>query len=151
MDAFEDRLGDVFTAFGRGRTAVLSTSEGGRVSSRMMSVVLIDGEFYFQTDCTMRKYRQLCADPNAALCADNIQIEGTCRELGHPAGHPEFCEAFKSSFRGSFDAYTNLSNERLFTLTPVYIKRWLYTDGKPYTETFDIPGRVYELKAYISE
>lgn len=38
----------------------------------MMSVVLINGVFYFQPDKTFRKYEQIKDNPNVALCIDNI-------------------------------------------------------------------------------
>ena len=73
---------------------VLSTSENDIVSSRMMSVILMDGTFYFQTDCTFRKYRQISSNRNVALCIDNIQIEGICEELGHRPDNEDFCRQF---------------------------------------------------------
>ena len=86
MGDYEDRMESFFADFGKGRKMVLSTSENDRVSSRMMSVVRIDGEFYFQTDRKLRKYHQLSANPHVALCIDNIQIEGSCRELARLYG-----------------------------------------------------------------
>ena len=102
--------------FGKGRKAVLSTTENNIVSSRMMSVVQIDGIFYFQTDNTFRKYRQLTQNHNVALCIDNIQIESEAEEIGHPLKNPDFCKVFEECFKGSFDAYTSLENERLFAV-----------------------------------
>ena len=128
---------------------VLSTSEGGRVSSRMMSVVLIDGIFYFQTDITMKKYRQIIANSNVALCIDNIQIEGICEEKDHPLKNAEFCNVFQECFKGSFDSYSSLKNERLFSVKPVYIERWVYKDTVAYIETFDMNGRQYSFDRYI--
>ena len=147
-ELFEKKLTGFFEEFGSGRTMVLSTAAGGRVSSRMMSVVLIDGGFFFQTDTQLRKYAQLTDNPRAALCIDNIQIEGECRELGHPLGNESFRRAFKERFKGSFDAYTSLGNERLFRLEPVYIERWVYRDGLPFIEVFDIESRTYSFTQY---
>ena len=45
--------------FNNGKTMVLSSSENDKVTSRMMSVVCVDGLLYFQTDKTFRKYHQL--------------------------------------------------------------------------------------------
>ena len=67
MNTFSAEYENFLSDFGKGRTMVLSTSEDNIVSSRMMSVVLIDGLFYFQTDRRFRKYRQLSHNPNAAL------------------------------------------------------------------------------------
>lgn len=47
---------------------VLSTSLNDRVSSRMMSIIVLNRSFYFQTDKTFRKYDQIMNNPYAALC-----------------------------------------------------------------------------------
>ena len=148
MNLFTQQFQAFLTAFGAGRKMVLSTSVNGLVSSRMMSVVRIGETFFFQTDTALRKYRQLAANPNAALCIDNIQIEGSCKELGHPLGHPDFCAAFRACFPGSFDAYTALEQERLFSLTPRRIERWIYRDGVPHIETFDMETQQYRFEKY---
>ncbi|MBR5372193.1 MAG: pyridoxamine 5'-phosphate oxidase family protein [Oscillospiraceae bacterium] len=149
MDLFTENYQAFLAAFGQGRTMVLSTAADGLVSSRMMSVVRIGGTFFFQTDTALRKYRQLAANPNAALCIDNIQIEGVCKELGHPLKHPDFCAVFKACFKGSFDAYTALEQERLFSLDPRRIERWIYKDGVPHIETFDLEAKQYSFRKYF--
>ncbi len=148
MDIFSDKIGKFFSDFGKARKMVLSTSENDRVSSRMMSVVQINGEFYFQTDITMKKYRQLSANENVALCIDNIQIEGICSEIGRPLDNSLFCKVFQECFKGSYDAYSSLQNERLFVVKPLHIERWNYIDGIPYIEQFDIPDRRYSINKY---
>ncbi len=148
MNDFCGRFEAFLSDFGKGRKMVLSTSEDGIVSSRMMSVVQLDGVFYFQTDITFRKYRQLSANPNVALCIDNIQIEGVCKESGHPLKNDAFCSLFRECFKGSYDAYTSLENERLFAVTPTYIERWIYKDSVPYIETFDIKEQAYSIIKY---
>ena len=151
MNPFHEKYRAFLEAFGQGRKMVLSTSENDVVSSRMMSVVRLDGAFYFQTDTALRKYRQLSVNAHAALCIDNIQIEGICTELGHPLAHAAFCETFRTCFRGSYDAYTALKNERLFVLHPTRIERWLYLDGVPYIEMFDIENQSWCCEKYIGE
>ncbi len=99
MDNFNSSYLRLLDDFGKGRKAVLSTSENNVVSSRMMSVVQIEGAFYFQTDASFRKYRQLSVNRNVALCVDNIQIEGISEELGRPLDNPKFCEAFRECFK----------------------------------------------------
>lgn len=148
MDLFSERIQSLISDFGKGRKMVLSTSENGNVSSRMMSVVQIDGVFYFQTDITMKKYRQIAANNRVALCIDNFQIEGICEEKGHPLDNADFCKLFRECFKGSFDAYTSLRNERLFAVKPLYIERWVYKNGTPYIESFDVNTRQYRFDAY---
>ena len=47
--------------------------------------------------------------------------------------------------------YTSLKNERLFEVTPTFIERWLYIEGVPYIETFDIPNKRHRLTQYFGE
>lgn len=139
------------TAFGKGKPMVLSTCAGDHVTSRMMSVVQLDGAFYFQTDRAFRKYAQLKANPRAALCIDNIQIEGVCEELGHPSICPAFSEAYRECYPGSYARYSQLEGERVFLLKPAFIERWVYRDGVPFVETFDMNSNVYTLAEYKGE
>ena len=114
----------------------------------MMSVVQLEGALYFQTDCAMRKYAQLLAEPRAALCEGNIQLEGVCRELGRPADCPWFCEAYRALYHGSYGRYTHLGCERLFAFESTSIERWLYIGGEPHVELFDMARRHHELRPY---
>ena len=149
MNTFSQKYGTFLLEFGKGRQMVLSTSENNRVSSRMMSVVQIDGIFYFQTDITLNKYHQIVSNHNVALCIDNIQIEGTCEEIGHPLQFAPFCDIFQECFKVSFDAYSSLKNERVFLIKPIYIERWIYEDGIPYIETFNVKEQEYKLSRYV--
>lgn len=146
-----NELKEFYKSFGKGRIMVLSTSDNNKVSSRMMSVVQIDGRFYFQTDINLRKYQQIINNKNVALCIDNIQIEGTCEEIGHPLDNKDFCDTFMECFKGSYDAYTSLKNERLFVVTPTFIEKWVYVDGVPFIETFNINADEYRFDKYITE
>ena len=145
---FEKKLTVFFNQLGQSAKMVLATSLNNIVGARTVSVIIHDGRLYFQTDKTLRKYDQLIGNKNVALCVDNIQIEGTCSEMGHPADNPDFCERYKTAFSSSFAAYTNLKNERLFEVTPVFIQQWIYIDGAPYVEQFDLPQKTYKKEAY---
>lgn len=145
MHTFSEKYEAFLSDFGKARKMVLSTSENDIVSSHMMSVIQMNGTFYFQTDCTFRKYRQISSNRNVALCIDNIQIEGICEELGHPLDNADFCRQFEECFKGSFDAFTSLENERLFAVKPVFIERWIYVNGIPFIETFDIVKQDYSI------
>lgn len=127
---------------------VLSTSLGDKVMSRMMSIVLLNGKFYFQTDKTFRKYNQIKGNKNVAICIDNIQIEGHCKEIGRPVDNISFINTYRECFKKSYEKYTYLENERLFEITPIFIECWRYIDDVPYIETFDIINKVYNLTKY---
>lgn len=134
--------------FGLARKMVLATVLAEKVTARMMSVVVLEKKLYFQTDITFRKYQQIRSNPYVALCADNIQIEGYCQEEGSPAGHAAFSAAFQEHFPGSYQRYSALQYERVFSVTPTFIERWLYIDGKPHIETFAIESALYSLLEY---
>lgn len=44
--------------------------------------------------------------------------------------------------------YTSLDNERLFIITPTYVERWIYKEGVPFLEIFDIEKENYKLEQY---
>ncbi len=148
MSQFFAQFESFLREFGNGRKMVLSTSADNVVSSRMMSVIQMDGVFYFQTDMTFRKYTQLLRNPHVALCIDNIQIEGQCREIGHPLQNAGFCALFEACFKSSYDAYTALQNERLFSVTPRSVERWTYISDVPHMEFFDMAARTYRITPY---
>lgn len=148
MEQFKEKLEKLFMDIGSSRKMVLSTSYQDKVTSRMMSIIVLDGCFYFQTDRTFRKYEQMKKKPNVALCIDNFQIEGVCRELGHPSENPDFCEEYEKSFKNSYDRYTSHAQERLFVVKPCYIQKWIYEDGEPFVEIFDLGEGSYSKTLY---
>ena len=80
-----------------------------------------------------------------------IQMEGICREVGTPQENEEFIQAFQAHFPSSFQRYSMLEKERLFLFEPKFIERWLYDNGIPYVEQFDICSRRYSLTLYSGE
>lgn len=149
MSKFDAQYAALLQEFNQHKHMVLSTSLSDCVTSRMMSVVEFGGKFYFQTDATLRKYQQLSANPNIALCADNLQIEGICREIGHPLQNEAFCALYKKHFLGSYRAYTAMQTERLFEVTPIFIQRWVYEDAQPCIERFWVETQTHETQRYF--
>jgi len=150
MSVLKEKLEKLYKEFHKGKTMVLSSSENNKVTSRMMSIVCINGLFYFQTDKTFRKYHQLIRNPQVALCTENIQIEGVCEEIGHPMDNDLFCDKYRECFRNAFTRYSSLKNERLFVVKPTYVERWIYIDEVPFMEILDIEKQKYELRKYES-
>lgn len=137
-----------YEELGESKKMVLSTSLNDTVTSRMMSIVVLNKKIYIQTDRTSRKYRQITGNPKVSLCIDNIQIEGYCEKAGTPSDHAEFVDAYKKYFLNSYTRYSCLKNERLFVVTPTFVEKWLYIEGIPYIEILDITHRRYELRQY---
>ena len=148
MSFFSEKYSDLMDQFETSKKMVLSTAEKNIVSSRMMSVIQINGKLYFQTDKTFRKYRQIVQNPNVSLCIDNIQIEGRCKEIGRPLENNEFLQKFQRCFPDSYKRYSLLENEVLFEMTPTYIERWVYIDSVPFIEIYDVSNEEYRLDEY---
>jgi len=148
---FDEKLNVFFEGLGQSAKMVLATSLDDIVSARMMSIIIHKGRFYFQTDKTFRKYDQISGNGNVALCVDNVQVEGICKEIGIPTDHVDFCQKYERAFPSSFKVYSKLKNERLFEVIPGFIQRWIYEDGTPHTERFDLRTGTYQKEAYIGE
>lgn len=146
---FEEEYLKFWQEFGKSKKMVLSTSLNDIVTSRTMSIINLNNILYFQTDHTFRKYDQLKNNIHVALCIDNIQIEGSCNEIGKPIENEDFCNAYRECFTSSFNRYTMLNNERLFAVIPTFIERWVYINNFPYMQIFDIKNRKYILKQYF--
>lgn len=148
MNSFELKKEEIFSNFGYSKNMVLSTSYQGKVTSRMMSVIIFDGEFYFQTDKNFMKYNQIKNNPNVSLCCDNISIEGICTELGKPLDNNRFIKLYEKYYNYSYQQYSSLQNERLFKVTPLYIQIWIYENAKPYIEIIDFKSNEYRKTLY---
>lgn len=148
MSNFEDKKTEIIANLGSSKNMVLSTSFNDKVTSRMMSVIVIDGEFYFQTDKNFRKYNQIKNNPNVSLCCDNISVEGICTELGKPADNQKFIALFEKHYNWSYNMYSMLDNERLFKITPEYIRLWTYENSEPYIEILDFKSGEYSKTLY---
>ena len=138
-----------YKELGESKKKVLSTSLNDVVTSRMMSIVVLNKKIYFQTDRTFRKYKQIKENPQVSLCIDNIQMEGYCEQVGIPSDNAEFVDVYKKHFLNSYTRYSCLKNARLFMVTPTFVEKWLYIEGIPYIETLDIVHRQYELRQYV--
>lgn len=149
MNQYLDKYLEIFNQIDNHAKIVLSTSYQDKISSRMMSFIIIDGLFYFQTDKTMRKYQDLKKNKNVSLCLSNIQIEEICIELGHPTDNHEFCHSFQKYFLSSYNAYTHLSNKRLFVIKPTFIQRWNYIENQPIIERLFIQEQKYVEEKYM--
>ena len=147
-EKFDEQVRVLFAELGESRKMVLATASENAVTARTMSCVITDSCFYFQTDRASRKYHQLLRNPHAALCCENFQIEGVCRELGWPPDFPAFCSAYERHFPSAYRRYTHLSNERLFSFCPTLAKRWIYEQDEPYELVLDFKDRTFQKIRY---
>ena len=151
LQKFAEQKDLLFQHLGESQKMVLSTSLNDKVTSRTMSIIIVDDKFYFQTDIMFRKYSQIQNNPNVSLCIGNIQVEGHCKEIGHPNVNPVFCQLYEKNFPGSYKRYTLLKNERAFEVKPLYIQKWIYESDIPFVEKYDFCKMTYSKDQYVGE
>lgn len=140
---FSSALPVLWKGIGTHGVMTLSTCSENRVTSRPMSVVVIDGKFYCQTDSNYLKCRQVLLNQNVALCHKNFSIEGACRIIGKPMEHDFFIKAMKKHYRPAVERYSQLSSECVMEITPTLIYSWNYALAKPYMEYWDFENMAY--------
>lgn len=140
---FSEKLPALWKKIGIHGVMVLSTCAENRVTSRPVSVVVIDGKFYCQTDENYLKYKQLMQNENAALSVKNFSVEGKCRSIGKPADNQFFIKAMKKHFLPAYMNYSKLETERVLEFVPTLIYSWSYELAKPYMEYWDFKNLSY--------
>lgn len=145
MSEFEEKLSELWKKIGSHDVMVLSTCAENRVSSRPMSVIVIAGKFYCQTDENYLKFKQISQNPNVSLSVKNFSIEGLCRVLGKPIDESNsvFLEMYKKHCLSAYEKYSHLESERLLEITPTLIYSWDYEMQNPYMEYWDFNNSVY--------
>lgn len=122
---------------------VLSTCAGNRVTSRPMSMVVLDGKFYCQTDENYLKCQQIRCNSHAAICHKNFSIEGICRIIGRPLEQDFFIKTMKKYFPLAAMRWSALPTECVLEIVPTLIYLWDYELTKPYMEYWDFQNMVY--------
>ena len=141
---FSEQCKKLWKQIGTHGVMVLSTCADERVTSRSMSVVVIDGKFYCQTDENYLKYKQLIRNENAALCFKNFSIEGKCRSIGKPADKDFFISAMMKNFENAVERWSSLPSEKVLEITPTLIYSWIYENDMPCMEYWDFENLTYQ-------
>jgi general stress protein 26 len=114
------------------KTAVLATCDDNNISARSLSLVNNDLIIYFQTDKKFNKCQQIKNNPNVAIAADNVQIEGIAQIIGHPYddNNKKFLELFKKKHYMSYRLYSKLNDEVVIKIDSKKITLWQNNSGK---------------------
>lgn len=139
MDSFYS----LWNKLGSHGVMVLSTCAENRVTSRAMSVVVIDEKLYCQTDERYLKCQQIKANPNISLCVNNFSLEGNCRIIGKPYDNEFFITAMKRYFPDAVSRWSKLPAECVLEITPKLVSSWIYEDNKPYIEQWNFEDHIY--------
>ena len=147
---FTEKASLLFKDLGEDKIMVLATSENDVITARSMSFIIYNYKFYFQTDLTMKKAEQIAANSRVAICYQNYQIEGICREIGRPLDEENnfFAELYRKHYGGSYRKYSHKANERVYEVFPTKITVWDYEDGNPYRDCFDFRNKIYKREVY---
>ena len=140
---FENKLPPLWESIGSCGVMTISACSHSRVTSRPVSVVVIDGKFYFQTDIRYLKCRQIKENPNIALSFRNFSIEGRCRIMDKPVMHRDFIKSMTEHFPSAVTRYSGVDTERVLEITPTLIYLWEYENDKPYMEYYDFRNDTY--------
>jgi general stress protein 26 len=103
---------------------VLATSEGESVTARTVACISDGLTVYFTTTPGSRKYSQIAANPNVALAAGNLQIEGIASVKGHPLaeGNAAFIEVLRETrpelYEGMSQMHFKIPNYQLIEVAP---------------------------------
>ena len=130
---FNELKKEIIGLLKKNKILVLATCCENRVTARSMSCVNMELSILFQTDKEFLKYEQIVNNSNVALCAGNMQIEGTAVIRNHPLdeSNKEFIELYKDSHLGSYEKYSHLENNVVIEVRPTVVTLWKYVDGMP--------------------
>lgn len=113
---------------------ILATSVNDYVTARRMRIIPDGLTLYGVTDRGLRKTQQIMANPNVAIVAGFVQIEGEASLRGHPFDEPEFISAYKATMPETYDQWragANVTRERdmvVIQIVPKRISLWRYAD-----------------------
>jgi uncharacterized pyridoxamine 5'-phosphate oxidase family protein len=127
---------------------ILATSKKDIVTARSMSIIMDNNKIYFQTGKLMDKYDQLVCNENVALCMNNIQIQGSARDIGSWIHNQELLSLYKKKHNNSYELYGNMKTQTVIEITIKNIKKWEYVNGKPYIYFIDFENETFENKEY---
>lgn len=74
----------MITELEKHRFVVLATTDGKKVTARSMILVSKGLKIFFMTNQNYRKYKQIMVNPNVAIVAGPLQIEGNASLRSHP-------------------------------------------------------------------
>ena len=122
---------------------VLSTCADNRVTSRSMTVTVIGGKFYCQTNKDYLKCQQIAKNPSVALCFGRFTVEGVCKDIGKPCDNEFFVNELGKHYPDAARRWSSLPQECVLEITPTLIQAWIYDNDSPYIESWDMHTKTY--------
>ena len=133
---------------------ILATSADDVVTARKMWMVPDGLKIYCWSTPNSRKHKQILANPNVAVVAGFVQLDGVAELLGHPKDEAEFLEAYKKAQPDRHRMHTSEGsnwhsvNRVLIKVTPKRIALSVIMRGENSVETVINVLNVTKGKAY---
>jgi len=102
---------------------ILATSDENHVTARRMRLVSNSLTIYCWTARNSRKHKQIIANPNVAVVAGFVQIEGVASVKGHPKDEPEFLKVYKETQPSNYEREVSHWNQMDYILIEIAPKR----------------------------
>lgn len=149
MAIYEDYHDKVMRHIAQKGVGVLATSYQDVPTTRMVSVVVYDDKIAFQTSTKLEKYAQLSQNSAVALNFTNINIQGRAViQTGQVLTHQKFITCFQEKHPGSFEAYSQMSSNRVIEIVPEKIVLWEYETGEPFRVFLDVVNQTFKKAHY---
>lgn len=120
----------------------LASSEADFVTVRQMQLIINGLTIYCHTGIYRRKYKQIMANPQVAIAAGNLQIEGIASLRGHPLDedNTEFREVYQKTQPERYERSTLIHfprpDMRVIEITPKKISSYTPPDLEAGKESF---------------
>ena len=121
------------------KICVLATSENNRVYARGLKLCTDGLTLYCSSQADSKKFKQIQVNPNVAVAAGNLQIEGIASLTGHPLGEANvrYIEVLKEHYPEDYQALSAVQFKRpeytVIKINPVKIT--MYKGGNKETGT----------------
>jgi Pyridoxamine 5''-phosphate oxidase. len=148
MSTFQQEKEKTMNEISKNNIMVFATSSQNVVTARNMSIITDNNKIFFQTSTLMDKYQQIKENSNIALCVNNIQIQGTARDIGAWNENKELLKLYNQKHKSSFELYGNMRTQTVIEVTINTVKKWDYKDGKPYIYFIDFINETFEFREY---
>ncbi len=150
MIDFMQAVNNMMKKINSGNKMVLATRSDDGVAARTVSIVAHENAFYFQTGIDMAKAKEIEECSNVALCFKDIEIKGSCVQIGKPTDENNkwFVEAFIELYPSAYEKYSHLEQERVYKITPKQIKIWEYQGDLPGIQVIDFDSQSVGYQVY---
>ena len=132
---YEELKQEALKQLQRNKLGVLATAEGNFVTARTIMLIYDGLKILFFTPTWTRKFKQISANYNVALAANNIQIEGVASIKGRTsdAENVRFLKAFEELYPEVYQGYRDelMNPEMPWQVIEIAPKRIALFSGLP--------------------